>query len=66
MWAQLCLTLCDPMDCSARQALLSMGFPRQEYWSAISSSRGISEPGIESVSLVSLALRVISLPLSHW
>ena len=28
--AQLCLTLCDPMDYSL-QDLLSMGFPRQEY-----------------------------------
>ena len=24
-------TLCDPTDCVARQAPLSMGFPRQEY-----------------------------------
>ena len=30
--AQLCLTLCDPVDCSP-QAPLSMGFSRQEYWS---------------------------------
>ena len=29
---QLCLSLCDPMDCTC-QASLSMGFPRQEYWS---------------------------------
>ena len=29
---QLCLTLCNPMDCSC-QAPLSMGFSRQEYWS---------------------------------
>ena len=27
------LTLCDPMDCIACQAPLSMGFSRQEYWS---------------------------------
>ena len=32
---KLCLTLCDPMDL-ARQAPLSMGFPRQEYWSGLS------------------------------
>ena len=31
--AQLCLTLCDPMDYIARLAALSMEFPRQEYWS---------------------------------
>ena len=28
-FAQLCPTLCDPMDCS--QVPLSMSFPRQEY-----------------------------------
>jgi len=32
--AQLCPTLCDPMDCmETRQAPLSMKFSRQEYWS---------------------------------
>ena len=31
---QLCLTLCDPMDCS-HQAPLSMKFSRQEYWSGL-------------------------------
>ena len=29
-----CLTLCDPMAV-ARKAPLSMGFPRQEYWSGL-------------------------------
>ena len=30
--------LCDPMDCVApHQALLSMGFPRQECWSGLPS-----------------------------
>ena len=29
---QSCITLCDSMDV-ADQAPLSMGFPRQEYWS---------------------------------
>ena len=32
--AQLCLTLCDPLAV-ALQAPLSMGFPRQEYWSGL-------------------------------
>ena len=32
--AQLCLTLCDPMD---HQAPLSMEFSRQEYWSGLHS-----------------------------
>ena len=31
--ALLCLTLCDPMDCIAHQAPLSMEFSKQEYWS---------------------------------
>ena len=33
--AKPCLTLCNPMDC-AHQAALSMGFPRQKYWSGLS------------------------------
>ena len=32
---QPCLTLCDLMDYIAHQAPLSMGFPRQEYWSGL-------------------------------
>ena len=31
---QLCLTLCDPTDCT-HQAPLSLGFSRQEYWSGL-------------------------------
>ena len=31
---QLCLTLCDPMNCNLH-APLSLGFPRQEYWSEL-------------------------------
>ena len=33
--AQLCLTLCDPMDDIACQAPLSLGFSRQRYWSRL-------------------------------
>ena len=33
--AQSCLTLSDPMDYIAYQAPPSMGFLRQEYWSAL-------------------------------
>ena len=33
--AQLCPTLCDPMDSSLHQAPPSMGFSRQEYWSGL-------------------------------
>ena len=32
--AQLCPTLCDPMDL-AHQAPLSMGFSSKEYWSGL-------------------------------
>ena len=32
--AQLCLTLCDPMDCT-RQAPLSLEFSWQEDWSRL-------------------------------
>ena len=45
---QSCPTLCDPMDL-ANQVLLSMGFPRQEYWSGLSipSPEDFPKPGIE-------------------
>ena len=33
--SQSCPTLCDLMDCSPRQAALSMEFSRQEYWSGL-------------------------------
>ena len=48
----------------ARQAPLSMGFPRQEYWSGLPfpSPGDFSNPEIESTSP---ALQVDSLPLSH-
>ena len=45
--AQLCLTICEPMDCSL-QAPPSMGFSRQEYWSGLPfpSPRYLPEPGM--------------------
>ena len=48
----------------ARQAPLSMGFSRQEYWSGLSCSPpgDLPDSGIEPMSP---ALEVISLPLSH-
>ena len=44
---QLCLTLCDPMDCS--QASLPMGFSRQKYWSGLPCPfpGDLPSPGIE-------------------
>ena len=42
----------------ARQALLSMGFSRQEYWSGLPfpPSGDLPDPGIEPTSLASPAL----------
>ena len=44
-----CPTLCDPTDCVARQAPLSMELSRQEYWSGLPfpSPGDLSNPGIE-------------------
>ena len=55
--AQLCLTLCDPVDCS-HEAPPSMGFSRQEYWSGLQfpSPGDLPQLGIELVSLKSPAL----------
>ena len=52
------------MDCS-HQAPLSMGFPRQEYWSGLPfpSTGDLLDLGME---FVSLALQADYLPLSHW
>ena len=54
---RLCPILCDPMDV-ARQASLSMGFSRQEYWSGLPfpSPGDLPDPGIEPRSLMSPAL----------
>ena len=47
--AQSYPTLCDPMDCTACQALLSVGFSRQGYWSGLPfpSPGDLPNPGIE-------------------
>ena len=49
----------------ARQAPLFVGFPRQRHWSGLPfpSPGDLPDPGIEPTSP---ALRVNSLPLSHW
>ena len=56
--AQSCLSLWDSMDCR-HQASLSMGFPRQEYWSGLPfpSPGDLPDTGIKYVSLVSPASR---------
>ena len=47
--AQSCPTLGDPVDCIAYQALQSMEFSRQEYWSGLPfpSPGDLPNPGIE-------------------
>jgi len=52
----------------AYQALLSMGFSRQEYWSGLPFplTENFPDPGMENMSLVSPALQVDSLPPSHY
>ena len=46
---QSCQTLCDPIDCVAHQASLSMEFSRQEYWSGLPfpSPGDLPDPGME-------------------
>ena len=60
---QLCPTLCTPWT-AARQAPLSIGFPRQEYWSELPflSPGDLPDPGVKPESP---ALAGDSLPLSH-
>ena len=57
MCAQLCLTLQTPWTVAC-QTSLSMGFPRQEYWSGLlfPPPGDLSHPGIETASPVSPAL----------
>ena len=61
MGGHLCPTLCDPVDCIARQAPLSTGFSRQEYWSGLPfpPAGGLPNPGVEPPAP---ALQVDSLP----
>ena len=49
--AKSCLTLVTPWTIAC-QAPLSMGFPRQEYWSGLPflSPVDLPDPGIKSVS----------------
>ena len=55
------LDSCNPMDYIACQTPLSMGFPRQEYWSGLPfpSPGDLPNPGIEPGSP---ALQADSLP----
>ena len=58
-YAQLCLTLCDPLDCSTPGSSVHGIFQtRILEWVAISYSGNLSDPGIEPASLVSPTLAV--------
>ena len=52
-----CPTRQDPMECSC-QALLSMGFPRQKYWTTLlfATPGDLPNPGIKPMSVESPAL----------
>ena len=56
--SQSCPTLCGPMDTIARQAPLSTGFSRQQYWSELPwpPPGDLRNPGIEPASLMSPTL----------
>ena len=55
---QSCPTLCNPMDCVACHASLSMAFYRQEYCSRLlcPPPRHLPDPGTEPLSLMSTVL----------
>ena len=63
MHAQSCPTLCNPTQTETLQAPLSMGFPREEYWSGLPFP---SLQWLETTSPGSPALQVDSFLLSHW
>ena len=52
----------------AHQALLSVGFSRQEYWSGLPCPAPgyIPDPGVEPASLMLPALQADSLPTEPW
>ena len=66
MRAQLCLTLCDIMDCGLpSSSVCGISQARILEWVAISFSGDLPDPGIKFASPVSPALQVDSLLLNH-
>ena len=59
--AQLCLTLCELIDCSPPGSSVLDGFSRQEYWNGLPfpSPGNLPDPGIEHGPLT---LQADSLP----
>ena len=72
LFSVICVLICIWLIATpwtvARQAPLSMGFSRQEYWSGLSCPPpgDLPDPGIEPASPVSLAWQVDLYPLSYW
>ena len=66
--AQSCPTLGDPVDCIAYQALQSMEFSRQEYWSGLPFPfpGDLPNPGIEPGSPALQADALPSEPPGRW
>ena len=66
--AQLCLTLCNPMDCSPPgSSVHGISQARILEWVVPFPSLGdLPDPGIEPISLASLHWQGESLPLRHW
>ena len=68
---RMCMLICVPLFVIpwtvALQAPLSMGFPRQEYWSGLPfpPTGNLPDPGIKPTSAASPTLQADSLPLSH-
>ena len=67
MFAQKCVTLCDPMDVAC-QNLLSTELPRQEYWSGLpfSPPGDLPDPGIEPHLLCLPCRQADSIPGTTW
>ena len=65
LWAQLCQTLCGPMDCSLPGVLWPWNFSGQEYSSALPfpTSGDLPDLGIKTASLSLLHRQADSLPL---
>ena len=63
VFAQVCPTLCDPLDCSPPGSSVR-GIFQQEDWSEspFPPSGNLPDPGIKPVSPMSPALQVDSLP----
>ena len=63
----LCLTLCDPMDCSLLgSSVHGISQERILEWVAMPSSRGYSHARDERMHPMAPALQVESSLLSHW